>query len=774
MLESPAAPKPSEHLDPFITEKPDSSSSAVTPVLGGPSSPTTDATNNAVPDVFQAVDALDPLQPTEELSGELNCQPVPQPPDPAIITCPADNKPELRINAPDDIATLKQDLSGQSNRSEPEGIRPLSPHKAFAETGSPSTLATTMSYDTVQTKESSFSSSARLLKSKLYKAKRLSNIIHTGHGEEEKTETLGEKTPKRTTKTIVRGLVRLSAPAQTENKVLQDEKSRLEVFNRGREKIAAWKSRRLSWNPVGIESSSPSGDANGCHRQSILVSGGADDQIAISANSFNQETKNIENTPPMRGQQSDRVMPAAPRPRPLSQLFGHREQLRYARELFGRSTASTTLDGSRFLAKHHSTETIPDRDMNKVPCGQSINASSGSSTSMASPAPVTSRSRQVRATGSAVRAMAAMFERSSKESTPSVPKDKPKTNHMREGSKNSTVVSEYTINPPPQKSPSKASGRSSLEASSPSRARLIFSAAQSRRIVESPTRRSKVLGMRGGRMDDTTQSRVLNGSLRYERSAVSPMPSGSIIRGSLQSPPRSNPDEASMIPTPLSPQLSPGIRASSPEFDRGHQLENLAQATYESSAAPITTPVSNANSVSNIDSSSSHYPTARDRLNAIFPPLNLTLPSTQTPLPALGDMEDKIQKMEREMAHIRAELSRMEQSCWMWRDRAQRAELKVRELEAKVEADFAAIEAVLAEPLPPPPWKRASDNGAASPSGSLNDASIVAVAGSDAESGDTVGIIATGLGSSAGQPKDEDEKTGVKGPKVSAFEEHDD
>jgi hypothetical protein len=461
----------------------------------------------------------------------------------------------------------------------------------------------------------------------------------------------------------------------SEDTARQDEGYKTDVNERGRSRLSAWRLRRRSQVSTGAGSpasrSLPGGELESARRLP-LRQGNADlkrsstdercDHLTEGLNGFLENT--ISHTKAQResrtrfnGQDFDRGSPLYPdsgrssvasacldQPLPLQALSGNITAQRPDRADSGRSQDPT---GRKALANND-----PDtaRLLPQGPRPDPARPTLGT----------VLRSRPVESAGSGVRAMAAMFEGTSKDTTGHPSSEK--------AAKPSGILSPYTVNPSPEKPPSKPPKQ--REPVPSGRHTWLFTTRDGRSRGSGPAVRGEAI--RGNGDSDHGQGRMREAA-RGKRAGARP---------SIRVPPENEDTAGFQLPeeqrdTPKQPG-APTSAPSGRETTRGppsirdipsqerHQTPPSATRTDEpppkyKHSTPSPSPNPHLHSQSNLCPNSPQ--------DEEVSPASTTRRFPLVPTP------------ERELARLGAQLGQAEQECAMWRARAERAEERVRVLE---------------------------------------------------------------------------------------------
>ncbi|KAK3995612.1 hypothetical protein QBC44DRAFT_305194 [Cladorrhinum sp. PSN332] len=283
-------------------------------------------------------------------------------------------------------------------------------------------------------------------------------------------------TPRPTVQTV-EGLVSVTTPADVENKTLRDDKPRVDISKQKRSRLSAWRSRHRVTS-TDTESSAPRSTS-----PQYLSFRGRKSQSESGPSLENRENKSSEIPIPSP---DDQISPRG---------MGEESAPRIPRKSIERGR-------SEGLGNKTPVSSTPQHSPSKSPDKRLLGFTPGPP----------GRLRPVKSVGSAVKAMAAMFESASKEDAAFVPSPMQKVgNHAN--LKPSGVLAPYTINPSPKKSPSQSPIRSAVKSA---RSQSAHSSRRSLSVM--PLRRSQgsaetlsAATPSAGSPSDTAEKRVVGG-----------------------------------------------------------------------------------------------------------------------------------------------------------------------------------------------------------------------------------------------------------------------
>ncbi|KAK4168974.1 putative Rho-GTPase-activating protein [Cladorrhinum sp. PSN259] len=500
----------------------------------------------------------------------------------------------------------------------------------------------------ISTKEGPGQSSTRLSRSstKFYRVKRSSQDVNS-----QGTDGSGgaSRDPPRPTIQIVQGVISVTTPADIENKALRDDQPRVDISKQKRSRLSAWRSKHRATSTdtenSAIRSTSPQ-YLSFCARKSQSESGPSAEHGNI---------KPPEITIPLDDQISSRDIGEEGAPRQSRKPIERRQS-------DGLDRKAPTI-----ATPQHSPGKGPDKDLLDFALGSSA------------------RLRPVKSVGSAVKAMAAMFETASKEDSAFVPSPMQKVgNHV--DLKPSSVLAPYTINPSPKKSPARSPARS------PAKSTRSQSAHSSRRSLPViPLRRSQ------------GSAETIPGPT--PRTSSPP----DVTESQANHPQSRNVSPANLaILSSTSEATARTITPSDLEVETPRRGRSEYRESYSHSTATSTT--------TDDDQSRPHFSTAVDE-GSRWPPTSSRTPSLD-PAAGLGheetnrvkwlELQAQIRSLQRqlearneEVKHLKRELDaqmdadftrlreqfiRTERECAMWRERAEKAERRARMFERVAKA----------------------------------------------------------------------------------------
>ncbi|KAL2262444.1 hypothetical protein VTK26DRAFT_1293 [Humicola hyalothermophila] len=320
------------------------------------------------------------------------------------------------------------------------------------------------------------------------KTRRASNL--TGGGEQtERPKRANKRTSRDLSNSTVRGLVRFSRATNVEDKALRNDKPRIDMFERGRSRLAAWKSRRRS--SLSMDEGSPTPRS--------LLRGGAEAGILGSRSPIGNAPRGRGSAVASRSRNSQEQAQANST---VTEQEGHS---RAGTHILGRSPYEhrTSVESNQETDRGEQPELVQGASDGAMggptghyELGEHVTPSNtnkaASQTTMRLPLPISieppaqlrpspaSRLTPVKSAGTAVKAMAARFESVSRTST--LPAHKERTGSGID-TKPSGVVSQYTVNPAPVRTPTKASRKTQSDSFTPTR-RSLRSVFQQRQFWE--------------------------------------------------------------------------------------------------------------------------------------------------------------------------------------------------------------------------------------------------------------------------------------------------
>ncbi|KAK4179182.1 putative Rho-GTPase-activating protein [Triangularia setosa] len=260
-------------------------------------------------------------------------------------------------------------------------------------------------------------------KSNVYRVNRPSGSFSSARGKDRSSQVNQTRASQDTARpTIVRGAVSMSSPAQVENKALRDDLPRSDVSGQKRSRLVAWRSKHRG---ASTDTESPPPQLTSPRftpfrsRKSI----GSEQSGSPTVGDRRQNKKERSSQPrtSLSTSYDDTISPSNLREQRLLRLDD------------GKQSLPTT----PVMTPQHS----PSRSPDKPPVADSTVTTPGTT--------VRHHLRPVRSVGSAVKAMAAMFESASKEEL-FVPTPMQKVGGSID-LKPSGVLAQYTVNPSPKK-----------------------------------------------------------------------------------------------------------------------------------------------------------------------------------------------------------------------------------------------------------------------------------------------------------------------------------
>ncbi|KAK0666847.1 putative Rho-GTPase-activating protein [Cercophora samala] len=261
-------------------------------------------------------------------------------------------------------------------------------------------------------------------KSKVYRTKRQSGSFSSARGKDRSSQDHQRSSQDTARPTVVQGSVSVSSPAQVENKALRDDLPRSDVSGQKRSRLSAWRSKHRGAS-TDTESPPPQPTSPRFIPFRSRKSVGSEQSGSPVAGDRRQGRKerSSQTKTSLSTSHDDKVSPSDLREQRLSRLE----------------------NGKKSLPK--TPVMTPQQSPNKSPDKRATIAESTVTTPGTT---VQHHLRPVRSVGSAVKAMAAMFESASKEEA-FVPTPMQKVGGSID-LKPSGVLAQYTVNPSPKKS----------------------------------------------------------------------------------------------------------------------------------------------------------------------------------------------------------------------------------------------------------------------------------------------------------------------------------
>ncbi|KAK4203647.1 putative Rho-GTPase-activating protein [Triangularia verruculosa] len=275
-------------------------------------------------------------------------------------------------------------------------------------------------------------------KSKVYRVKRPSGSFSSARGKDRSSQDNQARSSQDTARpTVVQGAVSVSSPAQVENKALRDDLPRNDVSGQKRSRLSAWRSKHRG---ASTDTESPPPQPTSPRfmsfrsRKSLGSEQSGSPTVAERRQSRKERSSQTKTT--LSSPHDDEISPNDLREKRLSRLENGKK---------------TPLPKTPIMTPQQSPSKSPD----KRPVAESTVTTPGTM--------VQHHLRPVRSVGSAVKAMAAMFESASKEEA-FVPTPMQKVGGSID-LKPSGVLAQYTVNPSPKKSSTRS--MSPLKTTSP-------------------------------------------------------------------------------------------------------------------------------------------------------------------------------------------------------------------------------------------------------------------------------------------------------------------
>ncbi|KAL2135074.1 hypothetical protein VTI74DRAFT_9890 [Chaetomium olivicolor] len=579
---------------------------------------------------------------------------------------------------------------------------------------------------------------ASTLKRRLYRDSVASNLANQGRKLLRRpSEKISQDPPRHS----LQEPARTSGAEEMEEKSVGDEKSIIDVFGRGRSRLTAWRARRKSRvvsdagspvpRPLGPRyaakledkgSQSPKRLRSKQHEPGSKVYG-EDQSKPVIPRCFLEDSASDaeaakENPTGQHGQIFDlEMLPCSSDVRPnerskspeqnlplkalSSNLTGERDSLENLNPFQDQGPGEGAMtDNTPKISRRMTTRVLPlgPREQPEQPTLGTV-----------------PRSKPVRSSGSAVKAMAAMFESASRESRPFTPPAERVSSLS--GCKPAGMLSPYTVNPPPAKPQTPSPKASETNAAG---RHTWLSTIRDRRLLEStsggggtarneePSQKRRSGYMEGSvpgavkstRVDTWYDGAVSSGTETTDggQSAArrstpktlgpnAPSIPGQNIGGS---PVKQEPCQGTMG-AKQTPTARPVIVTSAPKTDPGQ----ISATPHLSQPSPSPQPPLVREDSSRRTSTTRRFsllPTL-DKYQQIMPNLTIAAQNTPEHTSTTATCVTETANQDAELARLREQLSRAEQECSMWRERAERAEQRVRALERESEAYRARAEA---------------------------------------------------------------------------------
>ncbi|KAK4460196.1 putative Rho-GTPase-activating protein [Cladorrhinum samala] len=478
-----------------------------------------------------------------------------------------------------------------------------------------------------------------------------------------------------TKRPMAQGIVNVTTPAAVEDKTLRDDKPRTDISKQKRSRLAAWRSKHRATS-TGTESSAPRSASP--HYLSFRS------RKSHSGSGSSQGNQIILSEDPL-APVGDQIRPGDVGEGSVPRLSRNHIQGEHPEELGRKTPAIST----------------PQQSPRKSPEKRSVDFTPASS----------NRLRPVKSVGSAVKAMAAMFESASKDESSFVPTPMQKISSLAD-LKPSGVLAQYTVNPP---SPSKSPARSPTKSA---RSQSAHSSQRSCAPPVVPLRRSQgsaetILGTsrRTSSSDHSlnASNTAASAGTPQQMEAVSPGKGGSAYSTRAHTPvytSRSN--------TPTLPEQHRRTESSPPLRGRSEYRGSLPKesesntATATSESRPSHTPVRREPSIPGRQWAASRSPSFdpglqqtedADRLKTLA--LHAQIRALQRQLEVRTEEVNHLRReldaqKDADFARLREQVIRTERECAMWRERAERAERRVRMFERVAKAARARYAASVA------------------------------------------------------------------------------
>ncbi|KAK4242295.1 hypothetical protein C8A03DRAFT_11509 [Achaetomium macrosporum] len=590
------------------------------------------------------------------------------------------------------------------------------------QTGSPAALATPAKGQTVGRQSGMPSRDTRTpLRRRFHKDNVTADPAHGAGEQAERRKSANESIYRRTPKPVMQGPPRTITPIGPGENAPRDDTPPAAVFERGRSRLSAWKSRRSSL--ASAETGSPVARLTGAARLESTRDGLNQPETGSEITPIDPRADRMSHDGTQNGEfarengrsfdrESINSIPSSATSRHATMFLS--VQVPCSPIVQRRSYDRAGSSGPQYIDGERSSPNKDDRASRQTakqtilfgPRTQPARRTLG-------PAP---RSTPASMAGSAVKAMAAMFETASKD--PTTPSSGENTRSRAE-SRPSDILSPYTVNPLPVKSPSRSPKPMELNGG-----RLSGTARDGRCGIASPP---------AGETAASSQSSVRGSTLNQPRTPASQYPAPStdgspstkkLPRQEVLDIDRSPADRPDTITStsriepnlgPTTPGLSPSVPwansppvskagcqdpvtrrfplISTPEQKQGATSETISQ-TPQTIHAYVTsiTPGSGRNAASSPrlnshpnklqgrkldaeDTVKIHHKSAgktNEEHEGVSEPTSAITEATPIPEPGL----------ELGLAKLRERLREAEQACAMWQERAERAEQRVRELEA--------------------------------------------------------------------------------------------
>lgn len=305
-------------------------------------------------------------------------------------------------------------------------------------------------------------------KARIDRQNRASDSADIPRDQVERSEVEFGRIARNTLESTVRGHM----GREIQNSALPDDKLRTDVFGRGRSRLSAWRSRRQgrsstdTGSPVapssspGLKELGPSisrvrpSQQHGAGSDALTgkqranpseALGGSLDEQASQAEDRSESVSSFEGRPFQRGT-PDGVM--------SGQRARCSEQSRLVTAAFDKESAQGTCYGDALIPRRWKRltdkgDSVEGKESSHPTAPPASSLVSGKPTAQTSPRSAP-RLRPVKSAGSGVKAMAAMFERASKDEA-FVPAPVRQQGSSRVQLKPRGVLSQYTVNPPPAK-----------------------------------------------------------------------------------------------------------------------------------------------------------------------------------------------------------------------------------------------------------------------------------------------------------------------------------
>lgn len=553
-------------------------------------------------------------------------------------------------------------------------------------------------------------------------AKRASNTPNIGQGPNPPKST-SERKFRDISSSTVRGLIRISRSPKVEDKSLGDDRHKIDLVGRGRSRLAAWRSRRLS--SLSTDRGSPvprsllrGGDATsilgprsprsprgrdlqrsrpGTRSSSIHRSQNSQGQKPGSASEAQVTGSEVERENRMRADAHilDQEFAECPDSVVSTQVSDQGKSADTVQEV---SKSPSGSPPSETLCQPTGQEQHTDRDpaVSYMAMREPLFTPVESAPQLR-PGPA-SRLTSVKSAGTAVKAMAARFENASRDPTLTAHNQKTRSSA---DIKPSGVASQYTVNPPPVRTPTK-SLRKTRPDSVISTRRGVMSAFQHRQLRELREKRERSCDewpiSEGDSVEAAQRKRLSRRSdVLLDRDEITVKTPSSLHV--LFQPETSPPPVTITAPTNPPEQQHPRLMPTTPPVPIRNQSRDRGQpATLTVSRTPLPS-----STPSPRPGPSFLTPSARQDPEAHIPNPTQAVPLLPHPHPHSEQQQQQHhphsnqqqQKMPitphsvttstaADIARLREQLARAEQACTMWRARAMRAERRVVLLERVV------------------------------------------------------------------------------------------